>query len=92
MFKNVLVSGYPNHSIGEIIDIGALIEAMLFYKKTTLYTDESGLRELINKFGANEVLELIEEYNLDIVLSTDIPVVYEKDALLCPYLELLDKN
>lgn len=51
------------------IDIGALVECMLFYEKTTVVADHSILVQLLRYFGPERLTLLIQENLLNIVYT-----------------------
>ncbi|NGX49727.1 MAG: hypothetical protein K940chlam5_01331 [Candidatus Anoxychlamydiales bacterium] len=58
--QNKLSNSYP-------LDIGSLIECMIFYGKTTIIADYSILDQLFHYFGGDKLLRLLKEEYLHIV-------------------------
>lgn len=54
------------------IDIGALVECMLFYEKTTVVANQAILAQLIKYFGVERLLVLIDEDLLRIVYTESL--------------------
>ena len=60
------------------LDIGALVECMLFYGETSIIANQSILRQIFAYFGVDRVIELIEEDLLGIIYTeTNIGVITE---------------
>ena len=58
------------------LDIGGLVECMLFYGKTIVVANASILRQLFTYFGINRVIELIEEELLEDPFLVKTPIVW----------------
>lgn len=58
------------------IDIGALVECMLFYEKTTVVANQAILAQLIKYFGVERLLVLIDEGLLRIVYTESFVGVF----------------
>lgn len=54
------------------IDIGALVECMLFYEKTTVVANQAILAQLIKYFGVERLLVLIDEGLLKLVYTESL--------------------
>jgi len=62
------------------IDIGLLLETMLFYGKVTVVADrEQHLRQLVHTFGFDHLNKLIDEDILDLQYTEEFNVVTTKD-------------
>lgn len=69
MFKSI--SFFNQNKTGTVppLDIGMLVECMLFYKETFVVANQSTLRQLFGYFGVDRVVELIEEGLLKIIYA-----------------------
>lgn len=66
MFEAISFCTQDKTNASAPIDIGALVECMLFYEKTTIIADKAILTQLIKYFGIERLLTLIEESLLNI--------------------------
>ncbi len=67
MFEAILFSAQNKHDIDKPIDLGMLIEGMLFYRKTTVIANKAILTQLIRYFGVERLIVLIDEEILNLV-------------------------
>jgi len=65
MFESISFAA-QNKQSDNPIDIGWLVECMLFYENTTVIANSAILRQLIIFFGVDRIIELIEEGLLNI--------------------------
>ncbi|WP_172151590.1 hypothetical protein [Pseudomonas tumuqii] len=59
MFESILFRRNSTHPGQTAVDVGAIIEALLFYGSTHVMVDRSSLLELLVKFGDEVLFELI---------------------------------
>lgn len=65
----------------DIIDVGLLLESMLFYGKTIAITDkEAHLRCLIDQLGVNDLCRLIDEGILELQHTEEMNIVRSNSA------------
>jgi hypothetical protein len=69
MFEAITFSTQNKLDTKNPIDIGALVECMLFYEKTTVIANQVILAQLIRYFGVVRLLLLIQEDLLNIVYT-----------------------
>lgn len=69
MFEAITFSTQNKFDTQSPIDIGALVECMLFYEKTTVIATQTILAQLIRYFGVERLLLLIQEDMLNIVYT-----------------------
>jgi len=69
MFESITVSIQNDKTPDTPIDIGSLVERMIFYKKVSVAANYGILRQLLKYFGVERLLELIEEDILEITYS-----------------------
>lgn len=69
MFESITFFNQNKTSTSNPLDIGALIECMLFYEKTSVVANQAVLRQLFTYFGVNRVIELIAEGLLNIIYT-----------------------
>lgn len=76
MFESITFFNQNTTDTSNPLDIGALVECMLFYGKTSVVANQSILRQLFTYFGIDRVIELIEEDLLNInYTETNIGVI-----------------
>ena len=56
-------------NVDEPIDIGNLVECMMFYEETTVFANRSILKQLFTFFGIEGIIELLDEKLLKIDYS-----------------------
>lgn len=69
MFESITFFNQNKTETSKPLDIGALVECMLFYGKTTIVANQNILRQLFTYFGVDRVIELIEEGLLNITYT-----------------------
>lgn len=76
MFESITFFNQNTTDTSKPLDIGALVECMLFYGKTSVIANQSILRQLFTYFGINRVIELIEEELLNVIYTeTSVGVI-----------------
>lgn len=75
MFESITFFNQNKTDTSNPLDIGALVECMLFYGETSVVANQSILRQLFTYFGADRVIELIEEDLLNIIYTETNVVV-----------------
>lgn len=65
MFQSIVFT--PNHENNNFIDIGHLVECMIFYQKVKVLADENILISLLRHFTIDGVVALIENDYLEII-------------------------
>ena len=58
MFKSITFFNQNTTGTSNPLDIGALVECMLFYGETSIVANQSILRQLFKYFGVDRVIEL----------------------------------
>lgn len=76
MFKAISFATQNKQSTQNPIDIGALVECMLFYENTTVVANQAILAQLIRYFGVERLLVLIQEELLNIVYTESIVGIF----------------
>ncbi|MBU1213997.1 MAG: hypothetical protein KKF58_04390 [Gammaproteobacteria bacterium] len=76
MFEAISFCTQDKTNIKAPIDIGALVECMLFYEKTTIFANQAILAQLIRFFGVERLLVLIEEDLLKVVYTETLVGVF----------------
>lgn len=69
MFESIIFTTQNNNTPTNPIDIGSLVECMLFYKKVSIDSNYSILKQLLKYFGVDRLNELIDEEILEIMYS-----------------------
>lgn len=69
MFEKISFATQDIYNVNEPIDIGHLVECLLFYGKTTVIANHSILRQLLKAFGVDNLITLIDEEILDIIYT-----------------------
>jgi len=69
MFESITFFNQNKTDTSNPLDIGALVECMLFYGETSVVANQSILRQLFTYFGVDRVIELIEEDLLNIIYT-----------------------
>jgi len=69
MFEKITFTRQDKHSSDTPIDIGWLVECMLFYNKTVVMAEQSILKQLVRYFGIDNLVRLIEAEILEIVYT-----------------------
>ena len=69
MFERITFRNQNTQPAGKPIDIGLLLEALLFYQKTTIVADTSMLRQLVNTFGFDLFNEILDSGVLEVVCA-----------------------
>lgn len=76
MFKSITIFNQDTTDTSNPLDIGALVECMLFYGETSVIANQSILRQLFTFFGIDRVVELIEDNLLNIIYrETNVGVI-----------------
>jgi len=76
MFEAILFSAQNKNDTDKPIDVGMLIECMLFYRKTTIIANKAILSQLIRYFGVERLVMLIEEELLKLVyLESNVGII-----------------
>lgn len=76
MFKSISFFHNNRTNTQEPIDIGNLVECMLFYGETTVFANRMILSQLLNYFGIEGIIELIEEKLLIIKYSAFVTGIH----------------
>lgn len=69
MFESITFFNQNRTDISNPLDIGALVECMLFYGKTNIVANQSILKQLFTYFGVDRIIELISEDLLHIIYT-----------------------
>lgn len=76
MFERILVQQHRPDPTDEPLDLGALVEAMVFYGRTDLILTPGVLSQMGRAWGVDGVLELIAEEHLGLLHSPESHVVF----------------
>ena len=81
MFEKILIRRSTNLIGSVLIDVGLILESMLFYQKTIVVVDrEAALRRLLESIGINNIIKLIEVGALELVYCETASVVHTRVA------------
>ncbi|MBK6895502.1 MAG: hypothetical protein IPH06_02790 [Alphaproteobacteria bacterium] len=69
MFESITFFNQNKNNASNPLDIGALVECMMFYGKTSVVANYSILRQLFTYFGIDRLVELISEDLLEIIYT-----------------------
>lgn len=69
MFESITIFDQNKTSTSTPLDIGTLVECMLFYGKSTVVGNQNVLKQLFKYFGVERVIELINEELLQIIYT-----------------------
>lgn len=76
MFKSITFFNQNTTDTSKPLDVGALVECMLFYGETSVVANQSILRQLFKYFRVDRVVDLIEENLLNIIYTeTNVGVI-----------------
>lgn len=75
MFEAICFATQNKQNAQNPIDIGTLVECMIFYEKTRIVANQAILAQLINYFGVERLLVMIQEELLDITYTDSIVVI-----------------
>jgi len=78
MFESISFANQNNRNTEHPIDIGSLVESMLFYQNTTVLANHNILLQLLRDFGIEATIELIEEGLLNIVFTESHTGIYSQ--------------
>lgn len=78
MFESVTISIQNNNSTDRPIDLGSLVECMLFYSKVSVAANYSILKQLLFYFGVDRLIELIDLGILEILYSNSFIGIFAK--------------
>ncbi|MCF7851977.1 MAG: hypothetical protein K9M07_01910 [Simkaniaceae bacterium] len=67
MFEAIILTRFNNSLKKEPLDIGLLVECMLFYGTTTVVPDFQILDQLYHYFGGERLLQLVQKKYLQVV-------------------------
>jgi hypothetical protein len=71
MFESITFFNQNRTAASSPLDIGALVECMLFYGKTNIVANQVILKQLLSYFGIDRVIELINEDLIQIIYTED---------------------
>ena len=69
MFESITFFNQNKTDTSNPLDIGALVECMLFYGKTSVVANQNILKQLFTYFGVDRVIEIIKEDLLNIIYT-----------------------
>ena len=69
MFDSIFISTHDRNSTQNPLDIGWLVECLLFYSKITILANHSIINQLVRYFGVTNLAILVEENTLEILYS-----------------------
>jgi|GEM_PF-1351402 hypothetical protein len=78
MFESITIFNQNKTSVSTPLDIGALVECMLFYGNTTIVANQSTLKQLFRYFGIDGIIELINEDLLQIIYTETFLGIHTK--------------
>ena len=78
MFKSITILTQNNKDHINPIDIGRLVECMLFYEQTIVIANRGILTQLFRFFGFDRIIELIEEKLLRIIYTESFVGVHTR--------------
>lgn len=72
MFEKITINTQNKNDGNNPIDIGCLVECMVFYGKTYVIANQGVLKQLIKYFGVGGLVELINLDALEVVYTEKI--------------------
>lgn len=76
MFESILFCKQNEADADNPIDIGMLLECMLFYKHTHVVANGAILKQLLRVIGPKDIIALLEEHHLRIVFTEFLTAIY----------------
>lgn len=92
MFESITFCTQNKNSNLTPIDIGALVECMLFYKNTHVVANQAILKQLVNYFGIARLTILIEEQILTITYTESFVGIFTRSIALRQYHEIVEAS
>lgn len=81
MFERITFRQHDKFDADSPIDIGLLLESMLFYKKTSVISNGPAiLKQLIRTFGFDDLNELIDRGILEVIYSETMTGIHTNTA------------
>jgi len=81
MFERITFRQQNKNNADRPLDVGLLLESMLFYQKTTVISDHAAiLKQLVNTFGFNDLNELLDRGILEIIYSETMTGIHTETA------------
>lgn len=81
MFERITFRQQNRINADSPLDIGILLESMLFYQKTTVISDSAGiLKQLVKTFGLTDLNELLDRGILEIIYSETMTGIRTESA------------
>ncbi len=81
MLESITITGQHPHHNAKPIDLGSLVEAMLFYGKTTAVVNFPILEQIYQYFGSDNLLRLLSEEYLQIVYQeSPVGIITQNDG------------
>jgi len=75
MFESITIFNHDRQSIDAPLDIGILVECLLFYSVTEVIANRTILKQLFLYFGIDRIIELIEEDILKLSLAESMTAI-----------------
>ncbi len=76
MFERIVIQQHDPFETERPIDVGALVEAMLFYGSVHLVADASAIKQLLRVWGPDGLLELVSSGYLNIVYRDNFAAIF----------------
>lgn len=76
MFESISFFNHDRYNTSQPLDIGKLVECMLFYGETTVFANRNIVKQLFLYFGIDETIELIDEGLLKISYSENSAAIH----------------
>ncbi len=80
MFEAICIRRQNSYNVSEFLDLGFLVEAMLFYQRVHLIADAGIIRQLVHECGPSLLIELLKQEFLKISYVEKIISVAPSDA------------
>ncbi len=85
MFEKITFTRQDKNSADKPIDIGWLVECMLFYRKTIIVADQSILKQVVKYFGVDNLVTLIDAGILELIYTESHVGIHTKSLNDIPY-------
>jgi hypothetical protein len=92
VFESISFCTQNKNSTLTPLDIGALVECMLFYKSTHVVANQAILKQLVNYFGIARLTSLIDEQILTITYTESIVGIFTNSIAFKQYHEVIEAS
>ena len=76
MFERITITETENIDLNKPLDVGLILESMLFYKKTiVVFSTETAILQLLHELGSENISNLIESETLELMFNESYAVI-----------------